>query len=337
MKVNRWVMLGLVAPLVASGNARAAEPRTTARLSYRVPSGDTTCPDEQSFRDIVAGRLGYDPFESNAAMRIEATIEKAGSALTGRVRITNESGQAAGSRDVEGAEQDCAEVATSMAIAISIVLDPLGISAATVPPAQEPTKEQPAERSEASKPKSSKPTASVVTKPRVPPVAAVDIRFVAHAGIGMGLGLTPAWSLGPRVGAGIRADWFSARMEGNLDLMTSAATTDSKQRIRASLVTLGPTACAHFGPGVVCSGAQLGAFQAIGPDVEAPEEKAAFHMSIGLQGGIDLPLGSVLSLRALVGGRALLLPPSLLIDDKVVWEAPPIAGELSLALGAMFP
>jgi hypothetical protein len=98
--------------------AASAQDRSSARLEYTVPTAGS-CPDEQSFRDIVAGRLGYDPFEDGAALTIEAAIAREETGFTGRVRAVRTDGSVAGQRTIDAPEQDCREMAASMAIAIS--------------------------------------------------------------------------------------------------------------------------------------------------------------------------------------------------------------------------
>src|SRR5262245_46064024 len=94
----------------------AAQERASAGLSYRADEG-LSCPEATAFRDIVAARLGYDPFRDDAPREIDATIERNGRRLRGRVRVLNEQGAAAGSRELSAAESECAELANSLAIA----------------------------------------------------------------------------------------------------------------------------------------------------------------------------------------------------------------------------
>ncbi len=51
---------------------------------YRRGQGAERCPDEPAVREAVKVRLGYDPFRSEAARTVTATITKRRSALGAR-------------------------------------------------------------------------------------------------------------------------------------------------------------------------------------------------------------------------------------------------------------
>src|SRR5512132_3561634 len=64
--------------LVGQGSSAYAEgDRETARLVYVVAANASGCPDEESFRNLVTARLGYDPFEPHGkhAAAVEITRE----------------------------------------------------------------------------------------------------------------------------------------------------------------------------------------------------------------------------------------------------------------------
>src|SRR5687767_6689012 len=78
------LFIGLIASLI-SVDALTADP-PQMRLAYQVPLTVAGCPREQSFRDMVAGRLGFDPFEANASELIHVEITTDAKALRGRVK-----------------------------------------------------------------------------------------------------------------------------------------------------------------------------------------------------------------------------------------------------------
>ena len=67
----------VVFALGQGSSARAENDRETARLVYVVAANASGCPDEESFRNLVTARLGYDPFQPDgkhaAAVRSRAT------------------------------------------------------------------------------------------------------------------------------------------------------------------------------------------------------------------------------------------------------------------------
>ena len=56
----------------------AAADRPTARLTYTRKAGSTICPDEPLMRQLVAARLGYDPFRDDADRTVVVTISTRG-------------------------------------------------------------------------------------------------------------------------------------------------------------------------------------------------------------------------------------------------------------------
>ena len=69
--------LVVVFTLGQGSSARAENDRETARLVYVVAANASGCPDEESFRNLVTARLGYDPFEPDGkhAAAVEITRE----------------------------------------------------------------------------------------------------------------------------------------------------------------------------------------------------------------------------------------------------------------------
>src|SRR5690606_3112821 len=57
----------------------AAQPRIAVTLDYQAPPG---CPAEAEFRDLVAARVGYDPFSAAATLKLQVQL----SAQAGQVR-----------------------------------------------------------------------------------------------------------------------------------------------------------------------------------------------------------------------------------------------------------
>jgi len=56
--------------VLALARAAAAAPAPKAHLLYVRGPGAQRCPDEQAVREVVARRLGYDPFAEREAMTI---------------------------------------------------------------------------------------------------------------------------------------------------------------------------------------------------------------------------------------------------------------------------
>src|SRR5204862_4286698 len=108
------------------------------------PGADTTgCPDEQTLRNAVSARLGYDPFRPDAERTLQVDIvvdrrhERRG--LRAHVELRDAAGNSAGSRDIGSQRSDCGELASALTLAISIAIDPMILTRPTPPAPAPPT------------------------------------------------------------------------------------------------------------------------------------------------------------------------------------------------------
>src|SRR5262245_21131356 len=117
--------LRLVAVL-ASAFALTAAPtfaRRSARIVYSRDPNAAECPDEVGIRNAVAMRLGYDPFEESASSIVTASVVRS-RVYEGVVQLRDEHGRVQGEKKLTSSADDCTELASAMALTISIVLDP---------------------------------------------------------------------------------------------------------------------------------------------------------------------------------------------------------------------
>jgi hypothetical protein len=128
-----------VAGLSVASVARA-EPGLGAQLSYGRAEKVTGCPDRATLRWAVSRRLGYDPFFAAARQTIIVEIAAEPAELVGRVRLVDDEGVVRGARDLRAATNECPELVASLALAISITLDPAAAlqDEAALEPAPEP-------------------------------------------------------------------------------------------------------------------------------------------------------------------------------------------------------
>ncbi len=308
----------------------SAEEHAMARLTYDV-AGSPGCPDEQAFRDIVAGRLGYDPFDGAASLSIDARITRRSDLLIGRVATIDANGAASGVRDIEGSIHDCLEVATAMAIAVNIVLDPFGLAAAREPEPPPPTPPPQIEERAPEPPQPEPPRVEETTEDEGP-----RVRFVMHGRLSVGYGLAPEFTLGPVFGAGVAIDEGAVFIQGRVDFMPIQATSESDDRLEATLFTAGPTGCFTFGVGVACAALQFGALQGRAFNVVNSITQTSFFVSAEVHAGVDIPFSDVFSFQALAELRVPLIRTALKIDGAPIWTAPPLAGGVTVGLGAAF-
>src|SRR5262245_29236928 len=105
--------------------ARAENGRETARLTYVVAANASGCPDEESFRNLVAARLGYDPFEPDGKHAAVVKIARQGGLLRAEARVTREGQPEPGARELEGGLGQCEALTSALATAVAIALDPV--------------------------------------------------------------------------------------------------------------------------------------------------------------------------------------------------------------------
>ncbi len=124
------ILLGLTG---ASVTAHATEPpaeRARVVLEYaRSGAALKTCPDEATFRALVAARLGYDVFvdgsTSDNALTLRVEFRSRGPLVAGSLALTAH-GVARGDRTMNAAPADCYELGASLALAAAVAVDPEG-------------------------------------------------------------------------------------------------------------------------------------------------------------------------------------------------------------------
>src|SRR5262245_28813313 len=105
--------------------ASAEEQRPMATLTHTREAGAESCPDEQELKDAVSGRLGYLPFQATAPRRIRVSVARTAGKLMATLVVEKDDAPAK-TRKLESAPGDCLELAQSVALAISVAIDPLG-------------------------------------------------------------------------------------------------------------------------------------------------------------------------------------------------------------------
>jgi hypothetical protein len=96
----------------------------SSRLVYARGEGAESCPPETFVRQAVAARLGYDPFFVSADKTIIAEIARDRGELRGRVALVDERGFVQGAREFRLPPGQCDELVATMALAVSIAVDP---------------------------------------------------------------------------------------------------------------------------------------------------------------------------------------------------------------------
>src|SRR5262249_36015121 len=135
--------LGIVVVWAFEGRA-SAEELESAELTYssRAPE----CPDDESFRQQVAARLGYQPFRGGGKPTGAGTPSLDPGRVRGRGGVRRAGAAHAGVRELVGEPGRCDALVTALAAAVAIAIDPPRFSrtapSAPPPPAEEPPPQQ---------------------------------------------------------------------------------------------------------------------------------------------------------------------------------------------------
>lgn len=320
--------------LLGAAEARAEETRK-ARLDYVVEAGVRDCLDTAELKDAVAARLGYVPFSDDAALSIKARVRRNASGLAAELKVKDESGER--SRTLGSATRDCQELSRSLALAISVAIDPMSLMRAPAPPPAEPPPE-PTPPADTAPPAPVAPPAPPPAAPPAPapaqpsPVGKVEpaeatetrwrLRWLAtgHAA----LFTLPSPTGGASLGVGLRRRALWADLELRYDLPGSQA-ADAGGSVQASLLA-GALAACHGGRHVgVCALGLVGRLAGEGRDVDVSRKAASLLAGLGLRATLELPLTSAISLRAHVDGLYVATATRLQLRGRSVWETSPVA------------
>jgi hypothetical protein len=315
--------LSILAGFVMARSAEVfAQERETSQLSYVVRTTGTACPDEKSFRNLVAGRLGYDPFESTGKHETSVELTREGVRLRGRAQVKRQGSAAAGVRELVVGAEECDALAAALATAVAIALDPFHAPQASAPSGSEPLPEPPPA-----------PRTIVVLErpapPQRPPQASkpTPISFFSRAAAAVSVGAAPGPVFGGELGLGLGAGLFSAEATGRLETTAGATRVDSGDRLEATIISGALTPCIRHPVGLFgCVQGRVGAFQGRAPDVVEPSLGSSLFGAVALSGGYILELSRVFALTANLEAGAPLVRTSLSINDKPVWTAPPMFG-----------
>jgi ACT domain len=139
MRCVRVRALAMVVAQIAqptSAHAQAAPARSTYALTYVLEGKAVAaeCPNEAGFRDLMATRLGYDPFlpaGENSDEHVRVRMTKSGREFIGKLDLE---GTARGARSFTAG--NCDELASSVSFAIVVAIDPIRSENAGIPKAK---------------------------------------------------------------------------------------------------------------------------------------------------------------------------------------------------------
>jgi len=329
---SRWCVFAALGSVLASGAAFGAPPRPIT-LDYQRGDGAGSCPEEESLRAGVAGRLGYDPFTSTAERHVAASVSGAGAGLQARIALTDDARGTSAERRLTSSQTDCSELAATMALAIAMAIDPLVSTrpapAATVaePPPVE-VKESPAV------------IPIVVEVERAPPApvvrqAGIPVRAYAAAGAVGTAGMSPGAAYGATLELGARRAALSLGVAGWVDFTRSESLRVGKMETSAILGALVP--CWHRGIFAGCALLLGGALRASGVGLVDARQVSTSLFAAGGRLALQVPFGSLWMVAAHADVVAPLTQTVLRVSGEAVWTSPSLAAAVGLGVGVLFP
>ncbi len=182
--MRRWLTPALLLGVVTIARPAHAERARVALAYQRAADAPVECPDEATFRALVAARLGYDPFVADGPSRLDASLQKRGQELIGRLVLRGDD-PAPRERELRARPTECFELATSMALAAAVAIDPEAARTGQPPPETPPPPPTPPPAPPTAPPRPPPPA------PR-PPVEEPRLGFRGGVGAVLPVGVVPA-------------------------------------------------------------------------------------------------------------------------------------------------
>lgn len=323
---------------VQAEDAARTSPEFHVALQYAVSAA---CPSALEFKEIVLGRLGYDPFRETAPDQVLVLISAADRALEGKLEWRDQSGQWAGDQLFPSRDGNCRNLLRAMAFSLAVQIQILATSRGPEGSASAPA------------PSHAQPS-SIPQKQAVPPRVALAgpataaraprsaSRAAPRAVFGMGAGAALAFGLSSvpvalaRAFATVRWQHLQFELGANAGLPTTTRREDGAGFSQLALFATG-AGCSAYDRYSGCLIANAGAVRIAGRDIDLP----ATHWASLLQAGIRLAIRQQLGENACVAlhgdGLATLSRWTVTLDSVRVWKAPPLTGIVGFEISTVFP
>jgi hypothetical protein len=332
---------------VATSATLARAEHASVTLSYTSAKSATSCPDEDTFRGLVAARLGYDPFESAGVRTLAVDFERRGSEVVGRLDLSADGDARSVKRTLRTSADDCFELATSMALVVAVAVDPNALAASAPPPAtpQPPAPAAPlptastSEASEAADPAPAKPRG-----PERPERSERSLRF--ELGALLTGGVVPALAGGVRAGVGPDFGTWSVRAEGAFVSAGSRENPGGPGEVSAFALMgslapcVDPIDASAFGI-ELCAVGSLGTLRSTAKEVARAAPTGTLLASLGPRVATIVMFSQVLGAGISAEAPVALSRAHLYIDDggvrSEVWAQPRVGFILAASFVASIP
>ena len=326
----RVALLSLGFLLVTRRSEGAPARPLETKLAYSRAAGAEGCPDEAWLHDEIGARLGYAPFTYGATRTVVVKIARAGKGLRATIELLDSSGRSQGSRTVDSQSSDCTELASSIALDVSMAIDP--VHAMRAP--QSTPQPNPDAPPRLSPPVLLSPAAPGESPP--PATSREPIKMLIAAGPVVAIGTAPGVSLGAALQIGVRWKGFSAAVEGRADLPASASAANGA-RVQSWLIAVSLLPCFHVRVAHGCAVGMLGSLSATATDIARPNREQTLFAAAGVRGGVEWWFAANLGVQAHADVLAPITRTTLRIDGRDAWTTSPVALGGGIALAGHFP
>lgn len=317
----------------------------TTRLTYQRGAGAEHCPDEAVLREAVSARLGYDPFFPWANRTIVARIEADGGIVRGFVELLDEQGVVRGSRKLHAKENQCEELVSGMALAISIAIDPTSLDRGGKAPARaseseekDPEGEEWAEAQRGRSDFSGKPPGKktyLLPPAPAPPSKPLTLIPELDLGAAASTGLAPSVGIGPLFEVGARLGRLSIGLTGLYQFVLDRAAGAGS--VSSSYAEGGLVGCYHFGVAFACARVSAGRLSVSGSGISRPSSAAGIVWRVGPRGGVVLPISKTLGVRFTFDASFDLGRQTVKLDQQDIWQSPIVGAVGAVAFHGLFP
>ncbi len=327
--VGRVLIAVCSASLVAAGSAEASP---SAKLVYVRGPGAEGCPGEAELRKAVATRIGYDPFFPTASKTVIAQVTRSPAGYRSHVQIVGEDGNVRGDRELASKGDDCAEIVSTIALAVSIALDDLDEPPPAPPPSPAPT---PAPAPAPAPTPAPAPAPTPTPTPTPTPAPRRGATLTASLGPTLAFGTAPAAAVGGSFAATLGYGLGALRLAIRGELPASGALAPTGLvSTHAVLATM--SGCLRGSLPFGCLGAGLGSIASTTEGITRPASDTGRLVVLVGTAGADIAIGRVLYLEPFVEGAANLTRTRIDVDGSQGFSLPIASGALGLHLGGRF-
>lgn len=316
--------------LATLGGRASADERALVRLEWSSELSEP-CPDEASFRELVAARLGWEPFASEAERVLVVRFERV-SRLGARVRVTlRRADEVIGQRQIEGRITTCGELAESAALAVAAAIDPLGGSRPNPVDVPEPVETLPEPTPEPVARPVDEP--APISAPEAPPPP-LHVELSIDATVRAWIAPNPAF--GARSRLTLRGDLWSVHLGGRIINKKKNFVNELGDRVGASFVGGLVGGCGRLDIALACASVLVGAYQSFATTVARPSTQSSLYAEAQLELGIEWLFTDLVGVRASGIVAIPMTRIELAIDTVPVYVMPPASAGWQVGVFARF-